>query len=50
VRSIYYIRLETLQLLYFYPKSFNIIDPKLTALLIEVDELEDELDEIEEEA
>jgi hypothetical protein len=43
-------RLETLRLLYFYPESFNIMDPELTALLIEADELEDELDEAEEEA
>jgi hypothetical protein len=46
----WYMRLETLRLLYFYPESFNIIDPELTAFLIEADELEDKLDEVEEEA
>ena len=46
----YYTRLETLRLLYFYPKSFNIMDPELTALLIKADELKDELNKAEEEA
>jgi len=45
-----YTRLKTLRLLYFYPESFNIIDPKLTALLIKADELKDELNKAEEEA
>jgi hypothetical protein len=35
---------------YFYPDSFNNIDPEWSTLLIEADELEDELDAEEEEA
>jgi len=35
---------------YFYPDSFNNIDPEWSTLLIEADELKDELDTEEEEA